>query len=72
VNDTKSRCVTVCENSAKEKGINFDWPNEKFSYEVEPVSFNFLKSLKKIFWGSDLIFNSICKNKNFIWEILKC
>uniref|UniRef100_A0A914NF94 Lon proteolytic domain-containing protein n=1 Tax=Meloidogyne incognita TaxID=6306 RepID=A0A914NF94_MELIC len=36
VNDTKSRCVTVCENSAKEKGINFDWPNEKFSYEVEP------------------------------------
>uniref|UniRef100_A0A914MXF1 Lon proteolytic domain-containing protein n=2 Tax=Meloidogyne incognita TaxID=6306 RepID=A0A914MXF1_MELIC len=36
VNDTKSRCVTVCENYAKEKGIAFDWPNEKFSYEVEP------------------------------------
>uniref|UniRef100_A0A915MCM9 Lon proteolytic domain-containing protein n=1 Tax=Meloidogyne javanica TaxID=6303 RepID=A0A915MCM9_MELJA len=38
VDDTKSRCVTVCENYSKEKGITFDWEKEKFSYEVEPVN----------------------------------
>ena len=49
---TKSRYVTVCENYAKEKGIPFEWKDERFSYEVDdPVGFNFLKSLKKFFWG---------------------
>uniref|UniRef100_A0A915LJY1 Lon proteolytic domain-containing protein n=1 Tax=Meloidogyne javanica TaxID=6303 RepID=A0A915LJY1_MELJA len=36
VEDTKTRCVIVCENYSKEKGITFDWEKEKFSYEVEP------------------------------------